>query len=90
MIKCPNCGTENDVNIKVCKCGFKFENLDKALALCEQAELSIEMLEFDIAQAHLNDVKRYWKECSKVAIISQKLEEYKVRVGVEVKKCEKQ
>lgn len=48
------------------------------------------MLEFDIAQAHLNDAKRYWKECSKVAIISQKLEEYKVRVGVEVKKCEKQ
>lgn len=29
VIKCPECGAENDANIRVCKCGFKFANIDK-------------------------------------------------------------
>lgn len=86
VIKCPKCGTENDANIKVCKCGFKFENLDRAVALCEQAEIAIEMLEFDVAQAHLNDAERYWSGSSKVSSLKQKLKEYKDRVGAEVTK----
>lgn len=84
VIKCPKCGTENDANIRVCKCGFKFENLDKAVALCEQAEIAIETLDFDVAQAHLNDAERYWSGSSKVASLKQKLKEFKDRVGAEV------
>lgn len=83
-IKCPKCGTENDANIRVCKCGFKFENLDKAVALCEQAEIAIETLDFDVAQAHLNDAERYWSGSSKVTSLRQKLKEFKDRVGAEV------
>lgn len=86
VIKCPSCGNENDANIKVCKCGFKFENLDKAVALCEQADAAIETLEFEIAQAHLDDAERYWKGSSKVASLNQKLIEYRGRVGAEVTK----
>lgn len=86
VIKCPKCGTENDANIKVCKCGFKFENLDRAVALCEQAEIAIESLEFDVAQAHLSDAERYWSGSSKITSLKQKLKEYKDRVGAEVTK----
>ena len=86
VIKCPKCGSENDANIKVCKCGFKFENIDKAFALCEQAELAIESLDFEIANAHLDDAERYWNGSSRVSSLRQQLKEYKDRVGVEVTK----
>ena len=85
-IKCPKCGTICDSNIRVCKCGFKFENIDKAVALCEQAEHSIDSLEFDIAEAHLNDADRYWPGSEQVAELRKKLTEYKNRVGKEVSK----
>lgn len=80
------CGTICDCNIRVCKCGFKFENIDKAVALCEQAEHTIDSLEFDIAEAHLNDADRYWPGSEQVAELRKKLTEYKNRVGKEVSK----
>ena len=85
-IKCPKCGTICDSNIRVCKCGFKFENIDKAVALCEQAEHSIDSLEFDIAEAHLSDADRYWPGSEQVADLRKKLTDYKNRVGKEVSK----
>ena len=85
-IKCPKCGTLNDANIKVCKCGFRFENIDKALALCEQAEHSIDALEFDIARAHLSDAARYWPKSAKIDALKDRLSEYEQRVGKEVAK----
>lgn len=84
VIKCPSCGIENDANIRVCKCGFKFENIDRAIALCEQAEHSIDTLNFTIAKAHLNDADRYWPSSSMVASLRQRLKEYEERVGKEV------
>lgn len=50
VIKCPKCGAENDASINVCKCGFRFENLDKAMALCEQAEYAMRTLDFPVAR----------------------------------------
>ena len=85
-IKCPKCGEENDANTKVCKCGFRFENIDKALALCEQAEFAIDTLDFKIAKAHLSDAEHYWPGSSKVKDLIQKLKEYETRVGKEVGK----
>ena len=85
-IKCPKCGTVCDSNIRVCKCGFKFENIDRAIALCEQADHSIDSLEFDIAEAHLSDAERYWPGSGQAAELRKKLTEYKNRVGREVSK----
>ena len=85
-IKCPSCGTISDSNIRVCKCGFKFENIDKATALCEQAEHSIDSLEFEIAEAHLNDADRYWPGSEQVTELRRKLTDYRNRVGKEVSK----
>lgn len=85
-IKCPKCGTLNDANIKVCKCGFRFENIDKAIALCEQAEHSIDALEFDIARAHLSDAARYWPKSAKIDALKDRLNEFEQRVGKEVAK----
>lgn len=88
-IKCPKCGNTNDANIKVCKCGFKFEDIDKALALCEQAEHAIDALDFVVAKAHLSDAARYWPNSSKINALNDKLTEFEGRVGKEVAKMRK-
>lgn len=85
-IRCPICGVENDANIKVCKCGFQFERIDKAIALCEQAEYAMEALEFKVADAHLSDADRYWPKSQKVSDLRARLTEYERRVGAEVAK----
>jgi len=74
-IKCPNpkCSLTNEASIKVCKCGFKLEDLDKALALCSLAEQRIESLDFAVAQAHLTDAERYWPASSKVEALRNRL-----------------
>ncbi len=86
VIKCPICGNENDANIKVCKCGFKFEKIDKAIALCEQAEYAIDSLDFAVAKIYLNDAEYYWPNSSTVISMKQRLGEYEQRVGIEVSK----
>lgn len=86
VIKCPICGTENDANINVCKCGFKLENIDKALALCEQAEHAIDSLDFTAAKAYISDAGRYWPNSLKVQALQERLVECEQRVGKEVTK----
>lgn len=81
QIKCPKCGTANDSNINVCKCGFKFENLDKAMALCELAVDAIENMEFKVAKAHLSDAEKYWPNSEEVAELRKRLSELEGRVG---------
>lgn len=86
VIKCPKCGAENDASINVCKCGFRFENLDKAMALCEQAEYAMQTLDFPVARAHLSDAHRYWPGNSRIQALQGQLAEYEKRVGGEVAK----
>lgn len=81
QIKCPKCGTVSDYNINVCKCGFKFENLDKAIALCELAGAAIENMEFTVAKAHLADSERYWPGSDEAAGLRLRLAELEGRVG---------
>jgi hypothetical protein len=85
-ILCPNCGAKNDVSVKVCRCGFRFENIDKAIALCELADHAIDSLSFDAAQANLSDAERFWPKNPKTAPLRQKLKEFRERVGGEVAK----
>ncbi len=84
QIKCPKCGTVNDASINVCKCGFKFENIDKAVALCELTALAIANMEFSVAHAHLADADKYWPDSDKVKELKQKLSEKEQRVGIAV------
>jgi len=74
-IKCPapNCEMINEATVKVCKCGFKFENLDKALALCNLAEGAMGAVEFAVAEAHLLEAERYWPGSSKVEVLKKQL-----------------
>ncbi len=92
VIKCPNpkCGAENENNANICtKCGFRFENIDRARSFCSLAEHCIETLEFDLAQAHLSDAERFWPGCPDAQPIKARLTEYKGRVGAEVDKMRK-
>ncbi len=84
VIKCPECGAENDANIRVCKCGFKFANIDKAVALCEQAERAIDSLDFAVAKVHLSAAERYWKNSSRISSLKQRLMDCEKKVGTEV------
>lgn len=85
-ISCPKCKEVNDCNTKVCKCGFQFAHIDRAIALFEQAELAIESLEFEVAKAHLKDGLSYWNESPMYTTLSKQLAEYESRVGAEVEK----
>ena len=87
-IKCPKCGKINDVDINVCKCGFRFENLDKSVALCEQAEKAVDHMEFAAAEVHLADAARYWKENERIPKIKARLTDLKQRVGAVVDESE--
>lgn len=84
QIKCPKCGTVNDANINVCKCGFRFENIDKAISLCELASDALEIMDFMVADAHLTDAEKYWPGSEKVSELRVRLEELKIRVGAAV------
>ena len=79
-IKCPKCGNTNEANIKVCKCGFKFENIDKAIALCNLAEQSIEAMDFAVAEAHLSDAERYWPGSAKTETLRNRLSTLALRL----------
>lgn len=81
QIKCPKCETINDANINVCKCGFKFENIDKAVSLCELASDALETMDFLVAEAHLTDAEKYWPGSDKVSELRSRLKELKGRVG---------
>jgi hypothetical protein len=81
QIKCPKCGTLNDNNVNVCKCGFDFSNLDKAVSLCELADHAIDHLEFEVADMHLSDAERYWPGYEKAVSLRGRLDDMKKRIG---------
>lgn len=83
-IKCPKCGEINEATIKVCKCGFKFENIDKAFALCDLAEMALDTMDFAVAEVHLSDADRYWPGSERVASVKSRLSDLKKRVGTAV------
>ncbi len=83
-IKCPSCNTENDANIKVCKCSFRFENMDTVRALCNQADNAVEALDFETARVHLAEAQRRWKNSDMEKEVQAKLAEFEQRVGKEV------
>ena len=70
----------------MCKCGFRFENLDKAMALCEQLSMPCRRWIFPVARAHLSDAHRYWPGNSRIQALQGQLAEYEKRVGGEVAK----
>lgn len=92
QIKCPKCGDINDANVNVCKCGFKFENIDKAVSLCDLASNALEILDFSVAEIYLQDADKYWSGSEKVTQLKNRLNELKIRVGEAVnimrKACE--
>ena len=89
QIKCPKCGTLNDAIINVCKCGFKFENIDKAVSLCDLASDALDGMDFSVAEMHINDADKYWPGSDKVAQLKERLAELKNRVGSAVEDMRK-
>ncbi len=81
QIKCPKCGNINDNTINVCKCGFKFENIDRAVSLCDLAALEIDKMEFEVAKVHLDDAERYWPGIERAVELRKKLSDMEKRVG---------
>ena len=81
-IKCPKCETVNDANINYCKCGFDLGSIDRAIALCDQAEYAMKALDFQIAEAYLTDAERLWPGNVRITNLQRTLSEHKQRVGV--------
>lgn len=89
QIKCPKCGTVNDAIINVCKCGFKFENIDKAVSLCDLASDALDTMDFSVAEMHIKDADKYWPGSDKVAQLKERLSDLKGRVGSAVEDMRK-
>lgn len=89
QIKCPKCGTINDAIINVCKCGFKFGNIDKAVSLCDLASDALDTMDFSVAEMHLKDADKYWPGSDKVAQLKERLTDLKGRVGSAVEDMRK-
>ncbi len=89
QIKCPKCGTINDAIINVCKCGFKFENIDKAVSLCDLASDALDTMDFSVAELHIKDADKYWPGSDKVAQLKERLSDLKSRVGSAVEDMRK-
>lgn len=89
QIKCPKCGTVNDAIINVCKCGFKFENIDKAVSLCDLASDALDTMDFSVAEMHIKDADKYWPGSDKVAQLKERLSDLRSRVGSAVEDMRK-
>jgi ribosomal protein L40E len=89
VIKCPKCGIENDSNIKVCKCGFKFENLDRAIAFCEQADYSISTMNFTVAELQLKEAEKHWSGYERIKDLYTRMEELKHNTGALIEAMQK-
>ena len=89
QVKCPKCGTVNDAVINVCKCGFKFENIDKAVSLCELASDALDVMDFGVAEMHMKDAEKYWPGLDRVALLKERLNDLKSRVGSAVEDMKK-
>ncbi len=89
QIKCPKCGTINDANINVCKCGFKFENIDKSVSLCDLAADALDIMDFGVAELHLVSADKYWPGSERVAQLKERLRDLKSRVGTAVEDMRK-
>lgn len=87
-ISCPSCKSVQDCNVKVCKCGFEFDNLDKALELCEQASFLLAKLDFVSASECLVRAKSLWQTCPRIAVENKKIQELQSKIGVQVSKLE--
>ena len=81
LIKCPKCGVLNENIINVCKCGFKLDNIDRAVALCELADYALIKMDFNVAEAHLNDAEKYWPGNEIAGEIRTRLDTLQKRVG---------
>lgn len=81
QIKCPKCGTLNDANINVCKCGFKFENIDKAISLCDLVSDALDTMDFSVAELHLSVADKYWSGFDRIEQLKERLNALRSRVG---------
>ncbi len=88
-INCPSCGNKNDATVKICKCGFNLENIDKAIALYEQAEYEIKVLDFKMAKMHLDEAQNYWKDDRRTERLENKLLENEKKAGARVLRMQK-
>ena len=89
QIKCPKCGELSDNNIDVCKCGFKFENFDKAVSRIDLASWAIDKMEFDVADVHLADAEKYWPGSDRAKEQRERLSEMKSKVGTAAEEMHK-
>ena len=80
-IECPKCKTPNEARIKICKCGFDLENIDRSVALCELAQNDMSAMDFKAAKIHLSDAEKLWPGNAKIAPLRQMLTELKERIG---------
>lgn len=80
-IFCPLCSRMNDASTRVCRCGFPFENIDRALSLLELAESALQGLDYELAESLVAEAEGYWPSSPKAYEVRLELRELKQRMG---------
>jgi hypothetical protein len=77
-ITCPACRTEQLLNTKYCSgCRFDFENIARAVKLCEDTKLALQSLDLAKAELLLNQAKSLCDTLPEISALQQKLNEKK-------------
>lgn len=84
VILCPQCGAKVEASAQVCKCRFVFAHMDQALALAEEAQRSLDSLDFALAQSKLDRARTLWDKCPTLPKIQLELSGKETQVGAEV------
>lgn len=89
FVVCPKCAVKNLNSNVICKsCGADFEDINRGIALCENAEACLERMEFDVAKLQLAQAKSLYPEYSKIADVSKRIEQIESQIGTIVKDME--
>jgi len=69
IVSCPKCGAEHSVRERFCStkdCGYDFNNLKRAVALCEKAKIEIDLLNLSLAKVILDEAESLCKTVKEI------------------------
>lgn len=88
---CPKCGEQSLAKDKFCvKCSFNFADIDRAEALCEQAEGWINRLQFQTAAYLLDEVEKLNSQCAGLPGARGRMHSMQGSIGKDVDRLKEQ
>ena len=91
IVSCPKCGTEHSVRERFCStkdCGYDFNNLKRAVALCEKAKIEIDLLNLSLAKVILDEAEGLCKTVKEIKQLRLEWKQKNDRYGAIVQRIQ--